>query len=268
MGWVVAFAVSFFFCTPGGTCGGGGGGHCGNGGDGIRKDSHSRCGGTGGWIRIVRKKQKTQETATKRVEIRDCQFAMLKLKDPMFQFKPCDSIGGDDGMILTFPGLKYDGWWTSETVTWREGVASKCRTFVYCRLRSARCLHVFTVGRFRFHPDSKAGLVPSCRPVFFTNHVLKNVEVYVCQYGNNVTYDTCVDAKIPPKIRSWILLKFNFTSHFTTTDFFGRVECMTNILSFGNLAYFRVLWLVCFFLPLELKDLLFPGCWWSKIQYL
>eukprot|EP00434_Breviolum_minutum_P005234 symbB.v1.2.004614.t1/scaffold255.1/size249928/4 len=42
-----------------GTCGGGGGGHCGNGGDGIRKDSHSRCGGTG--------------------------------------------------------GLKYDGWWTSET---------------------------------------------------------------------------------------------------------------------------------------------------------
>lgn len=174
-----------FFCTHGGTCGGGGGGHCGNGGDGIRKDSHSRCGGTGGWIRIVRKKQKTQETATKRAKIRDWTFAMLKFKNPMFQFKPCDSIVLNSIAFLQKYLFNWLGWWDDETdvsrieVWWlvdlrncdlakeREGVASKCRTFVYCRLRSGRYLHVFTVGRFRFHPDSKAGLVPSCRPVFF-----------------------------------------------------------------------------------------------------
>ena len=201
----------FFFCTHGGTCGGGGGGHCGNGGDGIRKDSHSRCGGTGGWIRIVRKKQKTQETATKRAKIRDWTFAMLKFKNPMFQFKPCDSIVLNSIAFLQKYLFNWLGWWDDETdvsrieVWWlvdlrncdlakeREGVASKCRTFVYCRLRSGRYLHVFTVGRFRFHPDSKAGLVPSCRPVFFLPIMFWKTSkcMYVCMETRLLIWYLC-----------------------------------------------------------------------------
>ena len=88
--------------------------------------------------------------------------------------------------------------------------------------------------------------MPPCRPVFYSS-CSEHVAVYV--YNTKITYYTYVDPKTT-KNRSWILLKFNFKSHFIKIYFFSCVECMTDI-SFGSLAYFRVLWCVCFFFPFD-----------------